>query len=519
MIPGIITAIVMAALYGAALYHVFPQSGWANTALQVLLSASATAYAALYLWAFIPPIVRRLTNNPNANKPEDYDGFTDAATLEYKPSSRGIFTSISPGQAKWIVNQGGQPVRGLLYHPGYMFLGDRPDNDLTPNNRAYWYVVPSKWKSFEGEEEIGASHPIPFPVKYVYLLWALYSPISVLWWLWKRWMFSMLGVVFTGIYPWRRVRTHELEHFLSTTTANGEIVIRRRLNYTDHIRVAQSMFPLEIPSVETLDQVVLKAKLSLVLRSFNIFLIAFNSDEDWTKRVKASVTDAAASELRENSYIEQDDKGNITVVAGGKRKLQEVLMNTGKRPNVLDAHWPNSEALLEQYQIYLEQTHNQRKENIDPEALFIWYVIHVLGDNDFPVHNGQSVTANFGVEFVEVQVQDLTVADEELQRSLAGLAKARVEALSTERLAQANAAQLREQGKALRDFPEAQQVVAAEAGVRMVTAAKPGSIQILGVGGNQQGITAAEAAIIGELRRNSDKTEPGTNPQQGGAQT
>ena len=412
-------------------------------------------YGILFALVLKPNVVRYFTNNPNRNRPPGVSEFTDDPGLSYPPSIKGCFTNLLSGHGKWIWS-GGKPIRAIINYAGYMLLGNRHDNDLQYHNRAYWEVVPSRWTDSIGIQHEGFSHPIPFPVKDATFFWVLYSPWSILWWLWKLWMYKWNGVVFTGISPWRYVLVYPLEHYRQATI-KGRITAQRRFNYTDFFSLAPFQIIFTVSDVNTNDKVPLRVLVSLICRIFNLHLAAFDVEPkgDWFKRVITALTSAVTRKVSILTYGEVVARTEAT-----KNLLADNVRLIGTRPP-----WTVEELGVWDYvQENITPTLKRKKKLEGPVCAF-----------------GVMVEPN-GVEIL-----DVSASDPETEKKLGGLAQAEVEAQSIERRGQAEAnvvvmkgkAQadvITQIGEAVKNSPGGQTTQQIDGIVRAVEAAQPGTI-------------------------------------------
>ena len=130
----------------------------------------------------------------------------------------------------------------------------------------------------------------------------------------------------------------------------------------------------------------------------------------------------------------------------------------------------------------------------------------LLGEQ-ISVLTGASVKS-FGVEVVRTEVIDVTPTDKDKANKLGDLAISRVDRQAAEERAIGLAAPIREQGKALQEFPEAALIPQNEAMVRAVTAAGDKAIVVLGGGGKS--VSAGHAALIKEVRELAESRRTAT---------
>jgi len=384
--------------------------------------------AAIFIIPVVPGVVEFLSNKPNRFRRE---GDTER---NYKLDNFGFFTFLQPGRVK-MIERGDSFVRAIMDWDGKTFKGELPDNDLNRDQWTYWEVVNS------GKNP--DAHPLPFPLpkdEERQPLWLLYSPLSIFWWLWKRWVYAITGGVFTGIPPYQTVRTYPIERFKLLIGQNGETELRRVLDYSDHYRVAQFQFPTAVPRADTQDLIEVKWLVNQIARVVNPFMVAYNTDDDWTARYFAAIANA------------------ITNVS---RSL------------------PANE-LLASINIEASRVIGNRISQLANESV-----------------GGIEGIEGFGLRVERTEIIDVTPTDPVIARKLGDVAVAKVDCLAAEERAKGHAAPIREQGKALREYPEAAIIPQNEALVR--TAAAAGDKAIVNIGGGRS-VSAGEAALIKEIR-------------------
>lgn len=253
--------------------------GWIAWALFVVVMG---ALLGLFVLPLFPFLVDKLVIRPNADKTN---------TWPYPKNEFGFFTYLHPGQVKMIERWGGTFVRAIMDYDGRMFIGERRDNDYTPDQEEYWTVV----KTGGGHHD---SHPIPFPGFKAYWWWIFYSPISIAWWLWKLWVYRLTGAVFVGIPGYQTLRIYPLERFKKAIDSNGEVTLQMVKDYSDHYRVAEFQSPIRLPSADTQDLMRVWALFNNVLRVENPFFVAYNTNNEWPMRLLASSTASIAAAIR-----------------------------------------------------------------------------------------------------------------------------------------------------------------------------------------------------------------------------
>ncbi len=271
--------------------------------LLILLMVPIGVLVALVLFLFILPLiptaVERLSNKPNRFR-------NDSKIADYSVSNFGFFTSLAPGQVK-IIEAGDRFIRCIMRYNGHTFAGF-VDSSISENTSDYWEVI----KTPVGKDD---AHPFPAPE----------IGLSVLFWAWQRWVYHLTGYVCVGIYPFRRVRTYTLDRFKKAR--DGSIIEIE--DYSDHFRVADFMFPVEIPKADTSDMSTVRVEVEAIPQVHNPFMVAYQTD-DWANRL--------ASEIRSDVAGYTPTRPLTEVLAaknnGGPDGLIQVLMKESATPGI-----------------------------------------------------------------------------------------------------------------------------------------------------------------------------------------
>ena len=428
----------------------------------VLIGLPAGFLMYVFALPLIPGEIDKYINRPNANRPTNDE---EANRFDYTANTNGYFTYVEPGRVK-MIERGGRFVRAVMSYPGHKFAGEVQDTTvlpthlqgsaLLPTHREYWEVV----RTPQGERD---SHPVPFPR--ITWLWTFYSPFSVLFWLWKRWVYWITGAVFTGIDPYQGIRVYPMTKFVLSTSdgSNGKpagtIIVHIKRDWSDHYRVAHFQLPVIVPDVNTADKIAVSVVINGIFVVFNPFLTAYYTDNEWSTRLLASVSDAVTRFGREHPLDEVLSAQSSSVSAAGAAPATPTAP-TGK--------------LLAQE-------------------------IARIGRRDM---NGSAT--EFGIMIPDPendppQILDISVVDPEHRKKVADLALARVEKEAAKERAIGHAAEITEQGKALAANPEAMIIPRIEGDVRVAQAAGDKAIVVLG--GASGGTDPTQLAILAELRR------------------
>lgn len=295
-IPGEHPAKVLLATLGlAALYWAVKDSGLMPLVfLRIVISGWAALLATIFAVVHIPPVMDGLTIKPN-RKSVRPDG--SPAAWPYPVSRRGFFTGLKPGRVKMRETPNGSFINPIMDYDGMKFIGETAATAISiGNQRQFWKVVNTPM----GEQD---SHPIPFPepkgagFEPEWWQWLLTSPFSLTWWALKRYIYWLNGGVFIGPPNWRTVHMYIMDRF-SLVVEGGVPVVRQVTDWSDHYRVAQFEFPLLVPSAETQNMVPMKALLNVICRVTNPYLVAYNTDDQWSHRLLAAASAALGMDVR-----------------------------------------------------------------------------------------------------------------------------------------------------------------------------------------------------------------------------
>lgn len=192
------------------------------------------------------------------------------------PSGFHLFTFIEPGKVK-IIRRGERVVRMVMDTEGKKFArkGDR-------QSEKYWEIVKGV-----SEDPMTDINPL--------LRW------------WARYVFKITGAVFTGIYPFQRVREYNLERTAISKQEGGDvalgetvvtdresetnIVLEVKDDFSDHYRLRMFLYPMHIKGAETKDKVPLDILGVAEMYVINPHKAAFGTDR-WDQAVVNTTTDA-----------------------------------------------------------------------------------------------------------------------------------------------------------------------------------------------------------------------------------
>lgn len=245
---------------GGALAWSIPTADWQSVWLicSMILGASSAVAFALAIIMIVLPIYAGM--GFFVNKPE-----------ELNKSGFHLFTSISPGQVK-IVERGEKPIRMIMNTAGKRFARIGSTND------------PDYWELIAGESEDPTAD--------------IWSPLR--WW--SQIIYRKTGLVFTGMYPFQKVREYELER---TTIVRNEdnrqsasnLLLNVKKDISDHFRVRQFLFPVHITAAETKDKIPLDIIGTAELEVTNPHKAAFGTDR-WDHAMINLITDAITAQVK-----------------------------------------------------------------------------------------------------------------------------------------------------------------------------------------------------------------------------
>jgi regulator of protease activity HflC (stomatin/prohibitin superfamily) len=404
--------------------------------LQLPLVAIAGFFLVLFVFPLVPGAVDALTNRPNRFKPSDSAVVNpDSALPSFPRSTFGFFTYLQPGRAK-IVERGHRFMRVIMRYEGHMFEGER-DNPLTTRDAGYWQVV----ELHDGDAHYRNSHPIPFPGKtwkgWRYARWCCYAALSIIWWSWKLWVYQITGAVFTGIYPFQKVRVYPLEYNKKVTGGDGKITIVRVVSWSDHFRVADSQMHTLITEADTRDKIPVRVLLTGIVRTMNPYEAAYHTDDDWGGRMLSIF-------------------GSVVTMFTRPRPLDDVL---------------------------------SADDSTDSEAAakFAKYIKDKANEDTIP----------FGMRIESILIPDISPSDPEIRKRLGDLAVARVDRDARLARADGEAGTIAKVGAAIEESSGA--TLAAEIEGRVRTAGAAGAGAVVMVGGS--GVDTGTAALLNEIRR------------------
>lgn len=225
------------------------------------------------------------------------------------PSGFHLFTRLGPGQVK-IIERNEKVVRMISDTPNKKFArkGDR-------NSPEYWEFVNSN---------------------------APEDPVADVWlplrW-WARLVYKYTGLVFTGIYPFQKVREYKLERTAlrrteDTTKAHrtdSNLILEVKEDWSDHFRTRQFLFPMHVTAAETKDKIPLDIIGVGEMHTVNAYKAAYGTDR-WDQ----AVTNLATDKLNEKTRLldldwalTADDAARAQQIADSVKSISDDTKNNG----------------------------------------------------------------------------------------------------------------------------------------------------------------------------------------------
>ncbi len=234
------------------------------------------------------------------------NGFFVNTPGEKEKSGFHIFTRLEPGQVKIIV-RGEKFVRMITNTAGKKFARIREVDSA------------EHWELVEGNTE----NPVD----------GVWAPIR--WW--AKIVYSLTGLVFTGIYPFQRVREYTLERTKVNRTevdrtkdpGKSNLVLEVKADISDHYRTREFLFSMHITGAEVKGNIPLDIIGTAELETMNAYKAAYGTDR-WDQKVINLVTDAINSKTKTMTLDEilnaKDDAQAmaITIAAKGITEDTEV---------------------------------------------------------------------------------------------------------------------------------------------------------------------------------------------------
>lgn len=221
------------------------------------------------------------------------------------PSGIHFFTFIEPGKVKIIV-RGERVIRMVMHTSGKKFA-----RDGEREGEGFWEIM-------SGDSE----HPL--------------TDINILLRPWAYFVFNLTGAVFTGIYPFQRVREYRLERTKISRKEAGErkvnigtneesnIKLHVEEDFSDHYRLRTFLYPMNIKGAESKDKIPLDILGVAEMQVVNPHKSAFGTDR-WDHAVVNMVTDAINSTTKTltlDQALTADNLEGTRVISGAVMSIQ-----------------------------------------------------------------------------------------------------------------------------------------------------------------------------------------------------
>ncbi len=186
-----------------------------------------------------------------------------------------FFTLIEPGEVKFVA-RGDNIVRAIMNTSRKSFA-----KVGTPRDESYWKVIDS--------------NVTDEPIHYVW------GPLR--WW--AGYVYSLTGAVFTGIYPFQRVREYSLERTKVSRSEqlNADGKIEENISLTverdisDHYRLRRFIRYEHVIGAETKDKIPVDFLFAMECETSNPFMAAFGIDE-WDEALSNFAADQLTQHTR-----------------------------------------------------------------------------------------------------------------------------------------------------------------------------------------------------------------------------
>ncbi len=234
-------------------------------------------------------------------------------------SDFGFFTELPPGICK-IKERGGDFLIPLMNYTGHTYAGMKSGAKIPIQDpKRYWVVVES------GDDPDFDPLKFPDPSRWDFVFGSYRYP----WWLWKIIIFKATKLIFTGIWPFQKIRVMPMEYLKElpglaiSATGQKKKQYEKVTNFSDHFRIASFDFLNLIESADTSDGVPLEMLVAFTGRVFNPWLAAYRADRSWTVRVNnflpGAVNDYTRGKPLDEVYTGEDTGVTETVESLGKR--------------------------------------------------------------------------------------------------------------------------------------------------------------------------------------------------------
>lgn len=246
---------------------------WLRSSYPIITSVLAGTLGAIILFGIISPLLKEvLVNDPDRR---------------YAPY---LFTEVEYGQVKNVV-RGGPIVRYLMEWGGHKFARLGPSDE-----DRHWEVVAGTERNY-------------------LLTLRPWNPLS--WYIY--YMYHLTGVMWVGIWPFQRLKMYRLPRLVPAdelqsdarsdkTDARGQpdlahlqtedsLRLKEKDDWSDHVRVREFIWFVEISSADTQERIPLRLHLALRLMVVNPQK-AFYATDNWNLAINNAITNRVTSVLR-----------------------------------------------------------------------------------------------------------------------------------------------------------------------------------------------------------------------------
>lgn len=294
----------------------------------------------LTLFGVAPFVAKTLSNIP-FYEVRDKDG-----NPKVIPGHAGFFTTLQPGQVK-IIERGERFVKCIMRWPGYTFASIK---DPTIEKEE------EKWTITKSDNPDQDAYPVPDLFEGITRWMIPFAPQTILWRLWKQYMYRFFGYVFTGIPPFQTVRIYPIEYFEEGTSSDGQYVLKRRSNRSDHYRVAVFYYPFPMDSADTANMIPAELAVGLTTQTVNPYKLAYKTDKAWASRY-VSIARSVVNDQTRVRAIEEivGSSGNKDV----KEELSEIYKDIKE----------SIEKEIEDFGLKLLSVNTPSRKTADPAAI------------------------------------------------------------------------------------------------------------------------------------------------------
>lgn len=206
-----------------------------------------------------------------------------------KKSGFHLFTKLEPGQVKAIV-RGDKLVRMITNTEGKRFA-----RKGEIDSAEYWELEDADKYIERTRLTLGPDDQDQDIEKTENPVAGVWEPLQG----WSQLIYEKTGLVFTGIYPFQRVREYTLERTKVNRSEVGReqaagksnLVLEVDTDISDHYRTREFLFPMHITGAETKDKIPLDIIGVAEMEVVNAYKAAFGTDR-WDQKVINLVTNA-----------------------------------------------------------------------------------------------------------------------------------------------------------------------------------------------------------------------------------